>query len=159
MLASLWRVDCDHVSLPQDMEELMRTDRPDWQSVMLYVSQIYKYFETWEVAAPRRQRPAAGTPQRSFHHRRSSDKLTFDPSVDPRQKVKFQRKPSVVGPVAVHVRVTGRDWDGSFRLHFSFHVASCVKQLLLSVSFAKMWLLGVHHFLFIWELPPTTLEG
>uniref|UniRef100_A0A3P9MEQ5 Cytospin-A n=1 Tax=Oryzias latipes TaxID=8090 RepID=A0A3P9MEQ5_ORYLA len=25
---------------------LMRTDRPDWQSVMLYVSQIYKYFET-----------------------------------------------------------------------------------------------------------------
>lgn len=31
----------------QDMEELMRTDRPDWQSVMLYVSQIYKYFETW----------------------------------------------------------------------------------------------------------------
>lgn len=31
----------------QDMEELMRTDRPDWQSVMLYVSKIYKYFETW----------------------------------------------------------------------------------------------------------------
>lgn len=30
----------------QDMEELMRTDRPDWQSVMVYVSQIYKYFET-----------------------------------------------------------------------------------------------------------------
>ncbi|KAM8899942.1 cytospin-B isoform 3-T4 [Spinachia spinachia] len=29
-----------------DMEELMKTDRPDWQSVMLYVSQIYKYFET-----------------------------------------------------------------------------------------------------------------
>ncbi|XP_075876326.1 cytospin-B isoform X3 [Nelusetta ayraudi] len=29
-----------------DMEELLRTDRPDWQSVMLYVSQIYKYFET-----------------------------------------------------------------------------------------------------------------
>uniref|UniRef100_H3CSZ6 Cytospin-A n=1 Tax=Tetraodon nigroviridis TaxID=99883 RepID=H3CSZ6_TETNG len=29
-----------------DMEELMRTERPDWQSVMLYVSQIYKYFET-----------------------------------------------------------------------------------------------------------------
>uniref|UniRef100_A0A3B4AZ98 Cytospin-A n=1 Tax=Periophthalmus magnuspinnatus TaxID=409849 RepID=A0A3B4AZ98_9GOBI len=25
---------------------LMRTDRPDWQSVMQYVSQIYKYFET-----------------------------------------------------------------------------------------------------------------
>lgn len=32
--------------LLQDMEELLRTDRPDWQSVMLYVSQIYKYFET-----------------------------------------------------------------------------------------------------------------
>lgn len=30
----------------QDMEELMNTDRPDWQSVMQYVSQIYKYFET-----------------------------------------------------------------------------------------------------------------
>ncbi|KAK7925698.1 hypothetical protein WMY93_008008 [Mugilogobius chulae] len=29
-----------------DIEELMRTDRPDWQSVMHYVSQIYKYFET-----------------------------------------------------------------------------------------------------------------
>ncbi|XP_068456005.1 cytospin-B isoform X2 [Clinocottus analis] len=29
-----------------DMEELMQTDRPDWQSVMQYVSQIYKYFET-----------------------------------------------------------------------------------------------------------------
>lgn len=31
----------------QDIEELMKTDRPDWQSVMQYVSQIYKYFETW----------------------------------------------------------------------------------------------------------------
>lgn len=30
----------------QDIEELMKTDRPDWQSVMQYVSQIYKYFET-----------------------------------------------------------------------------------------------------------------
>ncbi|KAM9728730.1 cytospin-B isoform 2-T4 [Menidia menidia] len=29
-----------------DIEELMQTDRPDWQSVMQYVSQIYKYFET-----------------------------------------------------------------------------------------------------------------
>ncbi|KAM6910959.1 cytospin-B [Lycodopsis pacificus] len=29
-----------------DMEELMKTERPDWQSVMQYVSQIYKYFET-----------------------------------------------------------------------------------------------------------------
>ncbi|XP_028276680.1 cytospin-B isoform X2 [Parambassis ranga] len=29
-----------------DIQELMRTDRPDWQSVMQYVSQIYKYFET-----------------------------------------------------------------------------------------------------------------
>lgn len=32
----------------------MRTDRPDWQSVMLYVSQIYKYFETWATAEERR---------------------------------------------------------------------------------------------------------
>lgn len=30
----------------QDIQELMKTDRPDWQSVMQYVSQIYKYFET-----------------------------------------------------------------------------------------------------------------
>ncbi|XP_061658701.1 cytospin-B isoform X3 [Syngnathoides biaculeatus] len=30
----------------QNIEELMKTDRPDWQSVMQYVSQIYKYFET-----------------------------------------------------------------------------------------------------------------
>ncbi|XP_018416539.1 PREDICTED: cytospin-B isoform X2 [Nanorana parkeri] len=29
-----------------DLNELMFTDRPDWQSVMNYVSQIYKYFET-----------------------------------------------------------------------------------------------------------------
>ncbi|XP_049599473.1 cytospin-B isoform X3 [Syngnathus scovelli] len=29
-----------------NIEELMQTDRPDWQSVMQYVSQIYKYFET-----------------------------------------------------------------------------------------------------------------
>ncbi|XP_035481414.2 cytospin-B isoform X2 [Scophthalmus maximus] len=29
-----------------DIGELMKTDRPDWQSVMQYVSQIYKYFET-----------------------------------------------------------------------------------------------------------------
>lgn len=29
-----------------DIDELMHTDRPDWQSVMQYVSQIYKYFET-----------------------------------------------------------------------------------------------------------------
>lgn len=33
----------------QDIKELMKTDRPDWQSVMQYVSQIYKYFETWWV--------------------------------------------------------------------------------------------------------------
>ncbi|XP_077360135.1 cytospin-B isoform X2 [Festucalex cinctus] len=29
-----------------NIEELMKTDRPDWQSVMQYVSKIYKYFET-----------------------------------------------------------------------------------------------------------------
>ncbi|XP_064205612.1 cytospin-B [Anguilla rostrata] len=29
-----------------DISEMMHTDRPDWQSVMQYVSQIYKYFET-----------------------------------------------------------------------------------------------------------------
>nr|XP_057942627.1 cytospin-B [Doryrhamphus excisus] len=28
------------------IEELMKTDRPDWQNVMQYVSQIYTYFET-----------------------------------------------------------------------------------------------------------------
>uniref|UniRef100_A0A8C6WEJ9 Cytospin-A n=1 Tax=Neogobius melanostomus TaxID=47308 RepID=A0A8C6WEJ9_9GOBI len=31
---------------PSLVSELMRTDRPDWQSVMQYVCQIYKYFET-----------------------------------------------------------------------------------------------------------------
>lgn len=30
---------------------MVRTERPDWQNVMLYVTAIYKYFETWE---PRR---------------------------------------------------------------------------------------------------------
>ncbi|XP_077447594.1 cytospin-B isoform X2 [Stigmatopora argus] len=29
-----------------NIEELVKTDRPDWQSVMQYVSQIYKHFET-----------------------------------------------------------------------------------------------------------------
>ncbi|KAK6473391.1 cytospin-B-like isoform X1 [Huso huso] len=29
-----------------DIAEMMRTDRPDWQSVMQYAAQIYKYFET-----------------------------------------------------------------------------------------------------------------
>ncbi|KAM4701646.1 cytospin-B isoform 2-T3 [Discoglossus pictus] len=29
-----------------ELNELMFTDRPDWQSVMQYVAQIYKYFET-----------------------------------------------------------------------------------------------------------------
>jgi len=27
---------------------MVRTERPDWQSVMTYVTAIYKYFETWE---------------------------------------------------------------------------------------------------------------
>lgn len=26
---------------------MVRTERPDWQNVMLYVTAIYKYFETW----------------------------------------------------------------------------------------------------------------
>ncbi|NXE87187.1 CYTSB protein, partial [Menura novaehollandiae] len=29
-----------------ELSEMMYTDRPDWQSVMQYVAQIYKYFET-----------------------------------------------------------------------------------------------------------------
>ncbi|XP_070331788.1 cytospin-A isoform X2 [Odocoileus virginianus] len=29
-----------------DISEMVRTERPDWQSVMLYVTAIYKYFET-----------------------------------------------------------------------------------------------------------------
>ncbi|KAL4608776.1 cytospin-B isoform X1 [Arapaima gigas] len=29
-----------------DINDMMRTERPDWQSIMHYVSQIYKYFET-----------------------------------------------------------------------------------------------------------------
>ena len=33
----------------QELSEMMYTDRPDWQSVMQYVAQIYKYFETWDT--------------------------------------------------------------------------------------------------------------
>lgn len=29
-----------------DINEMVRTERPDWQNVMLYVTAIYKYFET-----------------------------------------------------------------------------------------------------------------
>eukprot|EP00062_Callorhinchus_milii_P011619 gi/632957768/ref/XP_007894665.1/ PREDICTED: cytospin-B [Callorhinchus milii] len=29
-----------------DLNEMIRTDRPDWQSLMQYVGQIYRYFET-----------------------------------------------------------------------------------------------------------------
>lgn len=32
-----------------ELSEMMYTDRPDWQSVMQYVAQIYKYFETWDA--------------------------------------------------------------------------------------------------------------
>lgn len=32
--------------LAQELSEMLYTDRPDWQSVMQYVAQIYKYFET-----------------------------------------------------------------------------------------------------------------
>lgn len=32
----------------QDIGEMVHTERPDWQSVMTYVTAIYKYFETWE---------------------------------------------------------------------------------------------------------------
>lgn len=32
--------------LYQDINEMVRTERPDWQNVMLYVTAIYKYFET-----------------------------------------------------------------------------------------------------------------
>lgn len=30
----------------QDINEMVHTERPDWQSVMTYVTAIYKYFET-----------------------------------------------------------------------------------------------------------------
>lgn len=30
----------------QDLNEMVRTERPDWQSVMTYVTAVYKYFET-----------------------------------------------------------------------------------------------------------------
>ena len=32
--------------LLQDLNEMVRSERPDWQSVMTYVTAIYKYFET-----------------------------------------------------------------------------------------------------------------
>lgn len=53
------------------MEELMKTDRPDWQSVMLYVSQIYKYFETWR---------AVGDPCIQKSPRHSSTRQILKPS-------------------------------------------------------------------------------
>lgn len=34
-------------SLLQEINEMVHTERPDWQSVMTYVTAIYKYFETW----------------------------------------------------------------------------------------------------------------
>lgn len=34
------------VSRFQDINEMVHTERPDWQSVMTYVTAIYKYFET-----------------------------------------------------------------------------------------------------------------
>lgn len=33
-------------SQDKDINEMVRTERPDWQNVMLYVTAIYKYFET-----------------------------------------------------------------------------------------------------------------
>lgn len=33
-------------SVLQDLNEMASTERPDWQSVMTYVTAIYKYFET-----------------------------------------------------------------------------------------------------------------
>lgn len=33
-------------SVFQDINEMVHTERPDWQSVMTYVTAIYKYFET-----------------------------------------------------------------------------------------------------------------
>lgn len=30
----------------QDINEMVRTERPDWQCLMTYVTSIYKYFET-----------------------------------------------------------------------------------------------------------------
>lgn len=35
-----------HLLVCQDINEMVRTERPDWQNVMLYVTAIYKYFET-----------------------------------------------------------------------------------------------------------------
>uniref|UniRef100_A0A673X872 Cytospin-A n=1 Tax=Salmo trutta TaxID=8032 RepID=A0A673X872_SALTR len=39
--ASLFPTNCN-----QDLNEMASTERPDWQSVMTYVTAIYKYFET-----------------------------------------------------------------------------------------------------------------
>uniref|UniRef100_A0A4W5QZA7 Cytospin-A n=1 Tax=Hucho hucho TaxID=62062 RepID=A0A4W5QZA7_9TELE len=39
--ASLFPINCN-----QDLNEMASTERPDWQSVMTYVTAIYKYFET-----------------------------------------------------------------------------------------------------------------
>lgn len=39
-------VHCVSCSAFQDINDMVHTERPDWQSVMTYVTAIYKYFET-----------------------------------------------------------------------------------------------------------------
>lgn len=35
-----------YVSLQQNISEMCQLERPDWQSIMSYVTEIYKHFET-----------------------------------------------------------------------------------------------------------------
>lgn len=50
------------VCLFQDINEMVHTERPDWQSVMTYVTAIYKYFETWLHRLPRPSPAAQSEP-------------------------------------------------------------------------------------------------
>lgn len=51
-----------YMRYPQDINEMVHTERPDWQNVMTYVTAIYKYFETW------RHRPFGSTVSSHSHH-------------------------------------------------------------------------------------------
>lgn len=99
----------------------------------------------------RRQRPGGGgrtaapsaissSSTSSRHHCRSHDRLTFDPSVK-----------WCSGESSVHVKCekTKLWWIHQAALLLSYaHIASCAKQVWLSVSFAEMLLLGINRFLF-----------
>ncbi|XP_053131008.1 cytospin-B-like isoform X2 [Hemicordylus capensis] len=46
LLLAIQAVESIGIKPSLELSEIMYTDRPDWQSIMHYVAQIYKYFET-----------------------------------------------------------------------------------------------------------------